>query len=396
LYGLTGQVNGDNVQLYATSSTINELDTSYLYSITDSLSATTGASATAATIMTASADQIIRGVSFAPTPACYCEGTRLLTERGEVAVEMLSVGERVVTANGELRPIVWIGTRKLDLRKHAFPLEVQPVRVRAGAFGHGLPHRDLWLSPEHAVFVDGVLIPIIRLANGANVAQVPVRTVSYFHIELESHDVLLAEGLPAESFLDCGSRQGFANYQGFVELHPTFKPLSWDDACAPLRENGEEVEAVRRRLMAQAETLGFHRSNDPALHIRADGRTIWPKRGVGGDHIFALPENARDIWLISRTWRPADEVSVEDGDKRHLGVSVERLAIDGQGCDLGALGQGWHPMEGDAQSQWRWTDGAAKLTAGAREIVVRLSGEPQYWVEAETENQADENGRTAA
>ncbi len=394
MYGLTGQVNGDSVQLYATSSTINELDTSYLYSITNSLSATTDADASATTVMTAATDTIIRGVSFAPTPACYCAGTRILTERGEVAVEKLAVGDRVVTAHGECREIVWIGSRKLDIGKHAFPLEIQPVRVRAGAFGHGLPHRDLWLSPEHAVFVDGVLIPIIRLANGANVAQIAVERVSYFHIELESHDVLLAEGLPAESFLDCGSRSGFSNFEGFVELHPTFKPLSWDDACAPLRESGAEVAAVRRRLLAQAETLGFHLSNDPALHIRADGRTVWPQRDGDGDLVFALPENARDIWLVSRTWRPADEVSVEEGDKRHLGVSVKRLEIDGESCDLGALARGWHPLEGEAQNQWRWTNGAANLPTGAQHVVVRLTGKPHYWVEAETK--AGEKGQTAA
>src|SRR6185437_13964321 len=153
--------------------------------------------------------------------------------------------------------IVWIGHRDIEVARHAFPMEILPVRVRAGAFGRGLPHRDLWLSPQHAVFVDGVLIPIIRLANGANVAQVRVERVSYFHVELETHDVLLAEGLPAESFLDCGSRSGFANAPGPVDLHPTFKPRSWNDACAPLVESGELVEAVGDRLRARAETLGF-------------------------------------------------------------------------------------------------------------------------------------------
>ena len=212
------------------------------------------------------------------TNPCYAAGSRILTERGEVAVENLRIGDRVVTASGAAPPIQWIGYRDLDIRRHAYPLEVYPVRVRAGAFGRGLPHRDLWLSPQHAVYVDGVLIPIIKLANGANVAQVRVETVSYFHIELENHDVLIAEGLPAESFLDCGSRSGFANAAGFVELHPTFKPLSWDNACAPLKEGGAEVEAVRRRLLAQGEKLGFQRSADPGLHIRADGEIVWPEK----------------------------------------------------------------------------------------------------------------------
>ena len=323
------------------------------------------------------------GTFLETSSACYCEGTRILTERGEVAVEDLAVGDMVVTASGALRPIVWIGFRQLDIARHAFPLAVMPVRVRAGAFGLGLPHRDLWLSPQHAVFVEGVLIPIIRLANGANVAQIRADSITYFHVELESHDVLLAEGLPAESFLDCGSRSGFSNCGDFVELHPTFKPLSWDDACAPLKEEGEEVEAVRARLLAQAEKLGFRQSGDPGLHIRADGDIIWPERREGGWFDFILPEGARELKLASRSWRPADATA--SGDKRHLGVVVREIEIDGRRQDLGALGAGWHPLEGETGHEWRWTDGSASLPVGARRIAVRIGDEPLYWVEAEAD-----------
>ncbi len=321
---------------------------------------------------------------YADASPCYCEGTRILTERGEVAVEDLRVGDMVITASGALRPIVWIGFRQLDIGRHAFPLEVMPVRVRAGAFGLGKPHRDLWLSPQHAVFVEGVLIPIIRLANGANVAQIRADSITYFHVELESHDILLAEGLPAESFLDCGSRSGFSNCGDFVELHPTFKPLSWDDACAPLKEEGEEVEAVRARLLAQAEKLGFRQSGDPGLHIRADGDIIWPERREGGWFDFVLPEGAREMKLASRSWRPADAAA--SGDKRHLGVVVREIEIDGRRQDLGALGAGWHPLEGEAGHEWRWTDGSAALPVGARRIAVRIGDEPLYWVEAEAQS----------
>ena len=317
---------------------------------------------------------------------CYCRGTLILTECGEVAVEDLRVGDHVVTASGDCRPIVWIGHRDLDVARHAFPLEILPVRVRAGALGRGLPHRDLWLSPQHAVYLDGALIPIIKLANGANVAQIAVDSVSYFHVELESHDVLLAEGLAAESFLDCGSRSGFSNYEGFVELHPTFKPLSWDDACAPLKEEGEEVDDVRRRLLAQAEWLGFQRSHDPALHIRADGDIIWPEKRDGGWFDFVLPAAAQKIELASRSGRPADEAAGDD--KRHLGVAVLDIEIDGQRRDIGALRAGWHALESEAGRAWRWSDGLGSLPVGGRRISVRLGGAPLYWVEGEARSAA--------
>jgi hypothetical protein len=319
------------------------------------------------------------------SPPCFCRGGAILTERGGVRVENLAVGDRVVTATGELRPIVWIGQRDLEVARHRFPLEIMPVRLRAGAFGRGLPHRDLWLSPQHAVFVDGALIPVIALANGATIAQMRAETVSYFHVELESHDVLLAEGLPVESFLDCGSRAGFANAAGAVELHPTFRPLSREDACAPFVVSGERVEAVRRRLQAQAEALGCRRSADAVLHIRADGAILWPQRRAGDWHDFVAPAGAQDLRLISRTFRPAD--AAPGDDKRHLGVALLALECDGEPWALGDLGAGWSSVEHDGDQQWRWSDGCAALPAGRR-LSLRLGGEPLYWVEAEARRTA--------
>ena len=318
-------------------------------------------------------------ITYDGNSPCYCSGTRIATERGEVAVEDLRIGDWVLTASGALRPIVWIGRRDLDVTRHRWPLEVQPVRVVADAFGEGLPRRDLWLSPQHAVFVDGALIPIIRLANGATVRQEQVENVSYWHVELESPDVLLAEGLPAESFLDCGSRAGFANYDGFVALHPTFVPQSWDDACAPLRESGEEVEATRARLLARAEDLGFRRSNDADLHILADGQRIDSRRGADGSYAFDLPARAKRVSLASLFWRPADADGAVESDGRPLGVAVRAVEVDGAALNLGALGRGWHGVEGAGDQLWRWTSGRAELPAGARKIVLRLARAASYW-----------------
>jgi hypothetical protein len=154
------------------------------------------------------------GVYFAlgdETVPCFVRGTRIRTTAGEVAVEDLRVGMSVATAAGRMAPIVWIGERRLALRGHARPHDIMPVRVAAGAFGDGVPSRELSLSPDHAVFVEGVLIPIRYLINGATVWQASVDAVQYFHIELDRHDVLFAEGLAAESYLDTGNRGAFGN-----------------------------------------------------------------------------------------------------------------------------------------------------------------------------------------
>ncbi len=318
------------------------------------------------------------GTNVTVTP-CFCRGTRIATASGEIAVERLAIGDLVVTASGVCRPIRWIGHRELEIRRHAFPLEVLPVRVSAHAFGEGQPRRDIWLSPQHAVSLEGVLIPIIRLANGATIRQERVERVSYWHVELDSHDVLLAEGLAAESFLDCGSRSGFANCQNFVELHPTFVPQSWDDACAPLCETGPVVDAARKRLRARAEDLGFRLTQNPGLHIDADGETIFPLPSQDGVLRFDLPPLARRVKLVSLSFRPADHGGE---DKRALGVPVLSLSCDGVTQDLAALGEGWHRLESDAGRSWRWTDGSAALPVGRR-LALKIGKTPSYWVAAE-------------
>lgn len=132
---------------------------------------------------------------------------------------------------------------------HPDPRRVWPVRIRAGAFGRGQPRRILYLSPDHAVFVDGTLIPIKYLIDDEAIRQVRPRHVTYYHVELPQHDVLLAEGLPAESYLASDDRSDFANGGGTTKLFPDFSVREWEAfGCAPLAITGPIVEAARRRV----------------------------------------------------------------------------------------------------------------------------------------------------
>lgn len=201
---------------------------------------------------------------------CFRRGTRIATPRGERAVEALAVGDLVVTASGAARPIVWLGHRRVDCRRHPNPLAVWPVRVAAGAFGPGLPGRDLFLSPDHALFLDGVLIPVRCLLDPARIVQQPADSVVYWHVELARHDVILAEGLPCESFLDTGNRSAFGNAGAAVQLHPDFSQRSWDgDACAPLVLAGPRLERARARLRAVAYSSSQVRSTITGVRVRA-------------------------------------------------------------------------------------------------------------------------------
>ena len=154
------------------------------------------------------------------TVACFVAGTRLLTVSGEVAVQTLAPGDLLVTLSGQARPLQWIGHRHVDCARHPKPEDVWPVRVHAHAFARGMPQRDLLLSPDHAVFVGGALIPVRYLVNGKSIVQEQCDEVTYYHVELPSHEVILAEGLPCESYLDTGNRSTFVDAGRLARLTP--------------------------------------------------------------------------------------------------------------------------------------------------------------------------------
>jgi hypothetical protein len=193
--------------------------------------------------------------------ACYCPGTLIDTGCGQQEVETLKIGDEVVTASGALRPIKWIGQRSYAGRFIVGRKDILPICIKAGALDLNVPARDLWISPHHAMFIDGALIEAKDLVNGVSIVQAEkVEQVDYFHIELETHDVIIAEGALSETFVDDDSRGMFHNAHEFDVLYPDTvrQPARY---FAPRFEGGYEVEAVRRRIaqragLATRETIG--------------------------------------------------------------------------------------------------------------------------------------------
>lgn len=200
---------------------------------------------------------------------CFAAGTKVATQEGAVCVEALTIGQEMLCEDGIARPVVWIGHREVDILHHPEPEKVLPVRIAAGAFGPNLPARPLFLSPDHAIYAEGVLIPVRYLVNGRTIVQqsrAAFPKVTYFHIELPEHSVIRAEGLPVESYLDTGNRHSFSNGAQPIDLFPDFSPLIWDvRGCAPLVVTGAEVERVRAHLEARAR----RRARRPAPAARA-------------------------------------------------------------------------------------------------------------------------------
>lgn len=248
---------------------------------------------------------------------CYCPGTLILTDAGEVAVEALRIGDRVVTRTGAARPIRWIGHRRHAARVAAGERTLAPVLIRAGALADGIPRRDLHVSPPHAMWLDGALIPAVALVDGVSVLQPPVAAdVVYIHIELDSHDVLLAEGAPSESFVDDRSRAMFDNAASYRARYPDAKasPASY---CAPRVEHGPLLEVARRRIAARTR----QQISEPAL---PDLRGRLDR--VCRDRIEGWAQDDGEV-------AAATVLRVSDN-----GVTVAELRADGYRADLARAG----------------------------------------------------------
>lgn len=195
-----------------------------------------------------------RAIALEEQVACYCRGTRILAACGEVEVETLGIGDIVVTASGRHRPIKWIGRRSYRGRFLLGRKNLLPICFKAGSLGDDLPMRDLWISPSHAMYFQdedgcGILIEARDLVNDVSIVQADrLDLVEYFHIELDTHDVIVAEGAASETFIDDNSRGLFHNVAEFSVLYPDAlaTPAKY---CAPRLDAGYEVESVRAHLL---------------------------------------------------------------------------------------------------------------------------------------------------
>jgi hypothetical protein len=234
---------------------------------------------------------------------CFAAGTHVLTIGGEKRVENLMPGDVVCTMSGDepgARPVRWVGRRRIALASHPRPETVAPVRIQCGAFADKIPHRDLLVSPDHAIFVDGALICARQLINGTTIRQeMDWRSVSYFHVELDAHAILLAEGLPAESYLDTGNRGFFTNADRPLVLHGDATggadhAMRAAMSCAPFASDEASVRPIWQRLADRAAVLGLPveqpgTATEPELRIVVAGRTVWPMHVGDGRHVFLLP-----------------------------------------------------------------------------------------------------------
>ena len=223
---------------------------------------------------------------------------------------------------------------------------------------------------------DNVLVPIRTLINGTTIRRQRDDAVTYFHVELDRHDIILAEGMPVETYLDTGNRGAFLE-SAVIALWPEIGRAAWDrHACRPLQLEGPALENARSRLHDRALALGHHTRDDADIHLIADGHRIDPRPTDDG-LAFDLPPACQAIRLHSRALIPADH-GLPSHDPRRLGIAVARLTVDGETLPPGDPRRtaGWHPPE----PNWQWTDGESTIAVpGARRIELALGPQLTYW-----------------
>lgn len=182
---------------------------------------------------------------------CFGDGTLIATPKGEVPIEMLQVGDLVLTRDSGPMPIRWIGRRHMDGLALARAQYLRPIAVRAGALGDGLPVQDLILSPNHRVLLTDwraeylfgeaeVLVAIKALVNDHSILwQSGACGVTYNHILLDSHEVLLSNGLPAESLMPGPMAMQSLDSQSIREIHEIFPEL-----CGLDTDPGDPARAI--------------------------------------------------------------------------------------------------------------------------------------------------------
>jgi hypothetical protein len=206
---------------------------------------------------------------------CFLRGTSIMTPAGETPIEELGIGDLVETVRGETLAIKWIGRRLYKKSGPSWPESVMPIRVSRQALDQRTPHKDLYLSPDHALFIDGVLIRVKELVNGISIVPaLPAEqeNIEYFQIVLDTHEVILAEGAPAETFLfRANNHENFSNFAEYDRLYPADGPRPAMTPFAPV----VGYEGGRQHLKALV-LLGV----SPFIQWRDPVRDIYEKIAV--------------------------------------------------------------------------------------------------------------------
>lgn len=189
--------------------------------------------------------------------SCFEKNTQISTPSGYVPVSSLKVGDEVLNHLGQAIEVLWVGRQVLNpvfAKVHGG----MPVKISAGALGANVPQADLYVSPDHAFLIDGLLVNASALVNGSSIVQMQSwpGNLEYYHIETDAHEIILAEGALAETYLDNEGRQKFANYDEFQQMYPNGKTVKELD-MPRIKHVRQLPSQIKNRLSQQAQQIGL-------------------------------------------------------------------------------------------------------------------------------------------
>lgn len=356
-----------------------------------------GAAKTLPSSQTSNGEYIV-GDTGSNVYVCFLSGAMIrMADGSEKAVEDIQVGDQVtalVDGQSVAREIVWTG-RKFAYTRAGLPADEAgyPVRIAAGALSEGVPSRDLFVTSEHSLFVNGGFVPVRMLVNGGSIAYDRSQSnFFYYHIETADHSVIFANDCATESFLDTGHKNIFEGSDNIISL----RAKTWADAAAPLMTAREVIEPLHASFVARSIEQGASVEAAPEVTtdsglrlVTTEGVTVHPLRQVGSSVSFILPPGTRGVHLVSRASRPCDTTGPFVDDRRQLGVlvgAVQLVASNGSQCavvsHLNSQLSGWNAPEGT----YCWTAGYAFLplpdcTANASSVLtLEIAGAGPYLV----------------
>lgn len=188
---------------------------------------------------------------------CFEKSTFISTPFGERLVSSLAIGDEVIASDGRIIKVKWIGRQTINSYFAKLKGNL-PVKISAGALGEGLPSVDLLVSPNHAIYVDGLLIHAIALVNESTISQLQAwaGNVEYYHIETDGHELVLANGVPAETFIDNVSRKEFDNWVEYESLYPNASAMIELD-LPRVKFSRQLPRAISQRLEGIAKNIGI-------------------------------------------------------------------------------------------------------------------------------------------
>jgi hypothetical protein len=194
-------------------------------------------------------------------PICFARGTRISGQEGLVLIESLKPHATVIDHDNKRISVKWIGYQRRTPEFAQFD-DYLPVKICAGALAENIPVRDLYLSPDHAILVDGHLIHAKALVNGKSIVQMTEweGDIEYYHIETENHEIIFAEGVPCETFIDNVSRQQFDNYAEYQALYP-FSTVMKELPLPRVRHRRQLPSAIAARIDQRAQVLARQASS---------------------------------------------------------------------------------------------------------------------------------------